>query len=160
MEMLKYLQKQELIEYLPQTQKPQLIFALERADVKEIVLSPENYHLRMKEASERLEAMIGYAESASRCRSQQLLEYFGETQVKRCGKCDVCIERNKLGLNEAEFDSVAGIIRPILKEKPCTVADLVEAASPINEDKVILTLSWLLDNNKIIRVAPDKYKWK
>jgi ATP-dependent DNA helicase RecQ len=160
MEMLKYLQKQELIEYIPQTQKPQLIFPLERADVKEIVLSPENYHHRMKEASERLEAMIGYAESVSRCRSQQLLEYFGETQVKRCGKCDVCIERNKLGLNEAEFDSVAGIIKPILKEKSCTVADLVDAASPINEDKVILTLSWLLDNNKIIRVSPDKYKWK
>ena len=160
MEMLNYLQKQELIEYLPQTQKPQLVFPVERVDVKEIVLSPENYHHRMKEASARLEAMIGYAESHKKCRSQQLLEYFGETQVKRCGKCDVCIERNKLSLNEAEFDSVAAIIKPILKERSCAVADLVEAASPIHEDKVILTLSWLLDNGKIVKVGTDQYKWK
>ena len=34
--------------------------------------------------------MLRYATSQDKCRSRQLLEYFGEEVTKDCGQCDVC----------------------------------------------------------------------
>lgn len=158
-ENLTYLEKQGLLDYIPQTDKPQVIFSRERVDTRDLRISPTNYRDRKKEADERLSAMIRYAESDGKCRSQQLLSYFGECNVPRCGKCDVCLERNKLSLNEAEFDAVAQIIKPLLKIAPRSLEELAAAAYPINEDKVILTMSWLLDTGKVIRID-DMYRWK
>lgn len=45
-----------------------------------------------------------------------LLSYFGEKETKRCGKCDVCLERNKLELSEREFDIALEIINPYCKK--------------------------------------------
>jgi len=157
---LTFLARQGLLEYIPQTDRPQLIFTSERVDSKDLYFSPSNYRNLKKEAGERLETMIRYAESTGKCRSQELLAYFGECDSRRCGKCDVCLERNKISLNEAEFDQVGGIIKPLLKTRPCTVEELVEAASPVHEDKVILALSWLVDSGKVIKADETHYRWK
>ena len=39
--------------------------------------------------------MIDYAYSKGRCREKILLEYFGETDAKDCGCCDVCRDHKK-----------------------------------------------------------------
>jgi len=155
-----YLSKNGLLDYLPHSDKPRLSFSTERLDAKDLYISPENYRDRKKEAGERLEAMIHYAESTHKCRSQLLLSYFGETNSKRCGKCDVCIDRNKLSLNEAEFDQVTDIIKPLLKEKPCSLEQLAEAANPIPDDKVIRVVQWLIDSGKIIPLDDGNLRWK
>ena len=156
---LKYLGKLQLLDYLPQTDKPRVIFIQERLDTRDLTISPENYSDRLKDAEKRLEKMIGYAETTNKCRSQALLAYFGECHTKRCGRCDVCIERNKISLNEMEFDSVVSAIKPLLKTKPCTIDELVAGADPINEDKVIRAVQWLVDNEKITIDTDRKYRW-
>lgn len=149
----------DLLDYIPQTDKPRLTFTTERLDAKHLYISPAVYRDRRKEAEQRLESMIRYAESTTKCRSQQLLSYFGECHAKRCGKCDVCLERNKIELNEAEFDHVAGIIKPILKSMPRTLDELAEACSPIPAEKVIRAIQWLTDTGKV-RVLPEgTYSW-
>jgi ATP-dependent DNA helicase RecQ len=157
---LSYIAAQGLLDYIPQHDKPQVTFATERLDVKDIAISPANYRDRKKEAAERLEAMIRYAESTNKCRSQQLLSYFGECNAKRCGKCDVCLERNKIELNEAEFDQVTSVIKPLLRSKARTIEELAEAASPIPDDKVILTVRWLIDTGKVIMEKDGTCRWK
>lgn len=59
----------------------------------------------------RVEAVIHYASSEHRCRSQLLLQYFGETESVRCGKCDVCLERNELDISRYEFDVICDRIK-------------------------------------------------
>ena len=157
---LSYIAAQGLLDYIPQHDKAQVTFATERLDAKDISISAANYRDRKKEAAERLEAMIRYAESTNKCRSQQLLSYFGECNVKRCGKCDVCLERNKLELNEAEFDQVAAVIKPLLKLRSLDMEELVEAASPIPDDKVILTVKWLVDTGKVLIGKDRKFRWR
>jgi ATP-dependent DNA helicase RecQ len=107
-----------------------------------------------------MEAMIRYATSDNKCRSQQLLTYFGEGHSKRCGHCDVCVERNKISLNELEFNNILEFIKPLLKTKPCTIGELVEAAENIGEDKVIRAIRWLIDNEKIEVNKDQLYRWK
>ena len=47
-----------------------------------------------------------YATSLSPCRSKQLVAYFGEKDAVRCGRCDVCLNRNRTQLSEWEFDEM------------------------------------------------------
>jgi ATP-dependent DNA helicase RecQ len=157
---LNYLAQLQILDYVPQKDKPQVVFMQERLNPRDLSISPENYHDRLKDAEKRMEKMIGYAETTNKCRSQALLAYFGECQTKRCGTCDVCIERNKISLNEMEFDNIVAKIKPVLKSKPCSLEELVAAADQFNEDKVIRTLQWLLDNEKIILDEERRYRWR
>ncbi|MCX6285274.1 MAG: RecQ family ATP-dependent DNA helicase [Bacteroidetes bacterium] len=156
---LKRLEKLKLIDYTPASDKPQLVYLDDRLDGKDIRISPLYYQDRLNEAELRIEAMIHYAETSNKCRSQQLLAYFGEKTSKRCGRCDVCVERNKLGLNEMEFDGVLKLIKPVLKIGSADIGSLVAAASIFHEDKVILVVRWLMDNGKVSRDGEGKYKW-
>ena len=156
---LMFMVKSGLVDYIRQTDKPQLIFVQERVNINDISLSPENYKLRQKEAVERIEAMIGYVESTNRCRSQALLAYFGDVKSRRCGKCDICLERNKVSLNQVEFDRIVETIKPVLKLKSCTMEEIIASAGSIQDEKVLRAIQWLIDNDKI-RIEPGgKYRW-
>ncbi|MCD4747549.1 MAG: RecQ family ATP-dependent DNA helicase [Bacteroidales bacterium] len=150
---VKYLQKLEKLDvltYLPRKSKPQLVFSQERINADDLYISNENYKDRKNAAKKRLESVINYATSLNKCRCQLLLAYFGETDSKRCGKCDVCIERNKIELSELEFDIVLKQIKPLLKTKAGSIEDIANAVKGVHEDKIIKVVQWLLDNDKII----------
>jgi ATP-dependent DNA helicase RecQ len=157
---LNYLAKVQVLDYIPQTDKPRIIYTQERVDTRDLTISPENYNDRLKDAEIRMEKMIGYVESQHKCRSQSLLAYFGECHTKRCGKCDVCIERNKISLNEMEFDNIVSIIKPLLKSGSYTLEELVESAGSVSEDKVIRAIQWLADSEKVRVDHERKYTWK
>ena len=157
---LLHLARLQFLDYIPQNDKPQLVYLQERIDTRDLFISPENYRDRLNDAEKRTEAMIRYATETHKCRSEALLTYFGECHSKRCGKCDVCIERNKISLNEMEFDTIISRIKPLLKIKSCTLEELIEAAEPVDEDKVIRAIRWLTDNEKILMEQDGKYKWK
>ncbi len=157
---LNHLARLQLLDYIPQTGKPQLIFTQERLDVADLNLSDENYRFRLDEARLRTEKMISYVESNARCRSQLLLSYFGETGAKRCGTCDICLERNKISLNEMEFNRIVELIKPVLKNRSYNLDEIVAVAETVNEDKVLRALQWLIDNEKIIIEPDGKYRWK
>jgi len=156
---LKRLEKLQILDYQLQSEKPLLVFTPERLDMKDIRISQENYNNRLKEAEHRIEAMIRYAESGHKCRSQLLLAYFGECNTRRCGNCDVCIERNKITLNEIEFDDIVSRIRPLLKSGALTMEEIIRAAEQVQEDKVIRAVQWLADNEKIMLDKDRKFRW-
>ena len=148
-EFLVKLSKLQVIDYLPRTDKPRIVFTENRVDSKDLTLSPDHYKNRFISARKRAEAMIGYAESTHKCRSQALLAYFGESEARRCGKCDVCIQRNKIELTDFEFNAILKDIKSTLQTRPCSIQELVEMVKDVNEEKVIRAIQWLLDNEKI-----------
>jgi len=155
-----YLDKSGIIKYIRQKTKPQIIFLLNRLDKKDLCISSEKYRYRKEATLKRLNSIIDYATSNNKCRSQQLLAYFGENNTQRCGKCDVCLKRNKISLSQLEFDTILKIIKPMLKTKPRTISELADNAKEIDEDKIIKTIQWLLDNNKIYLDERKKLFWK
>lgn len=146
-----------ILHYIPGKKTPLVIFTEERLERKTLFISPENY-LEVKEKYlQRLEKMIEYAESETRCRSVILLGYFGE-EAERCGICDVCRKRNELELSKYEFDIILEEIKNILSnENP----DALELAGKINypEDKVVKVIRWLLDHDKIRNDDRMKLHW-
>ncbi len=158
-QLLTRLNQLNIITYVTQKSKPQLIYTEERIDSKDVYISKENYELRKKAAWERLKAVETYAKASNRCRSQYLLAYFGEQSTKRCGQCDYCIERNKAELSEIEFDIIVEIIKPLLKIKSMAIEEIVDAVPKKSAEKVIRAVEWLLDNDKIKYTTDKKIFW-
>ncbi|MCK5168488.1 MAG: RecQ family zinc-binding domain-containing protein, partial [Bacteroidales bacterium] len=147
-----------ILNYIPQKKNPFIVFTEERLDDKSLHISRENYEFRKKRYIERLNAMLNYASSNNKCRSQLLLNYFGEKNPDRCGQCDVCTRRNELDLSKYEFDLILDKIKVKLQFNLMSIDDLMSELET-NEEKNIKVIQWLLDNNKIIKDTQELLTW-
>ena len=87
---LKVLAMKHVIQFIPRRQVPYVRYLQRREDSEHVSLPPSVYEERLTQYRERIESMLRYAKSQDKCRSRQLLEYFGEEVTKDCGQCDVC----------------------------------------------------------------------
>ncbi len=143
------LSRKGVINYVPQKQKPTIFFNTEYLDIKNLKISEENYGLRKQTFITKIESVINYCVSNNKCRSQLLLEYFGEDDSYRCGNCDVCNRRNELGLSKYEFDVILKEIKEIIqKEESILLNELVNKIN-YREVKIIKVIQWLFENDKI-----------
>jgi ATP-dependent DNA helicase RecQ len=157
---LKQLNSLEVVNYIPQKSKPQIIMTIERLDSKDLHLSKENYALRKQSARKRLDILKSYLTNQRKCRSLFLLSYFGETGKQRCGQCDICLERNKAQISKVEFDNILNQIKPIISQNPVKPEDLVNSVQNTTADKSRRVIEWLLDNDKIFYTSDMRLSWK
>jgi ATP-dependent DNA helicase RecQ len=157
-EYLKTLQKLHILKYIPRKNKPQVVYTEERLPVKSLLFDAKSYDFRKNRYKSRIEAVIHYAKTTAKCRSQILLEYFGQKNPKRCGQCDVCLRRNELGLSKYEFDMILDSIKEKIQKTPMLLNKLVEESS-YKHDKLIKVIEWLFDNKKIHRDKENKIVW-
>ncbi|MHC1704026.1 MAG: ATP-dependent DNA helicase RecQ [Tenuifilaceae bacterium] len=157
-ENLKKLSKQHIINYIPRKKTPLIIFTEERLDDKNLLLSHENYRDRKERFLKRVDTMLDYAANITKCRSQFLLEYFGETDSYRCGKCDVCTSRNELDLSKIEFDKILEKIKIQLQKEPLSTETLVDSIKT-DPEKTLKVIHFLLDNKKVIKRNDGLLAW-
>lgn len=155
---LNSLKSMGILNYIPKKKNPFIVFTEERLDDKSLHISKENYDFRKERYIERINAMIHYASSNNKCRSQLLLSYFGDNNPDRCGQCDVCTRRNELDLSKYEFDLILESIKAKLEYNLIALDELV-ASSDMDKEKTIKVIQWLLDNNKIIKDKQDLLTW-
>jgi ATP-dependent DNA helicase RecQ len=86
------------------------------------------------------------------------LEYFGESDSLRCGKCDVCQSRNSLQLSKYEFDLITQQVKKLL-ELPSSYENLLINLEG-NQENNIKVVRWLLDNEKIVFRIDNILEWK
>jgi len=159
-DLLQRLDKKEIISYIPQSDKPQLVYLDDCHQISNLHISKQHYHELKERALKRMEWVIHYAASTHKCRSEMLLAYFGETETIRCGICDVCIERNKLELSDLEFKNVSEQLKAFLQKEPLSLSDLVHKVTQVREDKILKTVQWLIDNGKISPNEDNLLEWK
>ena len=125
-EILKTLSRKHIIHFIPRKSIPHIKYTQSRVDFEEIVIPMKVYDWRKKLAEKRLEAVVTYAESEKVCRSQQLLNYFGETRSERCGQCDVCIEQKKRTREDKQRDKDIrlAILKLLEDKKPHHIKEL------------------------------------
>ncbi|MDR2293000.1 MAG: RecQ family ATP-dependent DNA helicase [Prevotellaceae bacterium] len=142
------LSKKHLISYIPKRRTPLLILNENRLEETNVRISPENYKFLKQRYKNRMDAMINYAASATKCRSQILLSYFGEKNTYRCGQCDVCKTRNELDISAYDFDRIVEQLKKQITNNETKLSDIVNNIN-ISSEKVIKVIRWLLDNGKI-----------
>ncbi len=151
------LSSRDLINYIPGKKTALIIFTEERLDRKSLYISPQNYKDVREKYIGRLEAMLKYVSSQTKCRSSMLLDYFGQESV-RCGMCDVCVSRNELDLSKYEFDRILDEIKNNLEKESLTAGQLVEKIDT-NQEKAVKVIRWLLDHDKISKDEGEKLVW-
>lgn len=93
--MIRQLHQLNILEYLPQKDSPQIIFTMPRQDAEHLPLNHQRMKARREFVMRQAESMIGFADNTTQCRMNFIQEYFGESILESCGKCDVCIEKKK-----------------------------------------------------------------
>lgn len=148
-----------IIDYIPNKGESTITFLMPCVDAENINIPDIVYEDRKKIILSNADALISYITNQTKCRSQLLLEYFGEESIIRCGRCDVCVSRNNVDLSKLEMDNIINIIKPLLLEKSMSENELLEHFSIMDEIKVIRVISWLIETNKIIRLPDMKLSW-
>ncbi|MFO8236582.1 MAG: ATP-dependent DNA helicase RecQ [Bacteroidales bacterium] len=148
----------KIIDYIPYRKTPMIVYTEERLKRKNLYITPENYKERKKQYISKLNAVLNYAEIDKKCRSLQLLEYFGEGNAYRCGQCDVCIQKNELQLTQYQFDDISEQLKNRLSSSSSTLEEIINE-NEYSKEKVLKVFKWLLEHNKIIRVNDEKYTW-
>lgn len=152
---LQLLHQQGIIEYLPASEIPQLTFLEARQDDKLLVIDKKVLDDRKERFIERARAVLRYANTSHACRSQMLLAYFGEKSWHRCGVCDYCLNRNKIGLSDLEVENVSEQVKLILSKEALEIESLLEQLQDYPEETSLKVLEWLQDNEQI-RIGKDQ----
>lgn len=87
---LKWLSSRKIIHYIPKIKSPVLYLATERLYPENLRLDQVEYDSRVARSKSRQDAIAAYVQNEDRCRSQMLLEYFGQKSAP-CGVCDWCL---------------------------------------------------------------------
>ncbi|NDV69628.1 ATP-dependent DNA helicase RecQ [Dysgonomonas sp. 25] len=125
-EILKMLDKRNIIDYIPHKKMPLVTYRQTRVDKKYLTIPRLIYEDRKLRFDTRIKAMTDYAQQQSVCRSRYLLNYFGEETSKDCGHCDVCLAKNDSGLTNKRYNEIADALCGLLKEKPLPISLLIE----------------------------------
>lgn len=146
--LLKKLKEYEVLEYREASNMPKITFTKPRLRKEELVISKENYQDRKKTNELQLKAISSYVNSNIKCRSIQLLEYFGERNLYRCGICDTCLDRKKLPLNDIEFEEIRNQLT-LLLEQSKTIEDLIAEVRGYKKDKILEVVHFLINHGEI-----------
>lgn len=155
---LNLMQKDEIIDYQEQKEKPQLLFIKERVAVNNLLIDQEQYAFLKDRQKIRIGKAVQYAIS-ERCRSQMLLEYFGEKDAPECGQCDIDLGRNQVELTQEELKELGNFIYKILKKQPHSIQEIVRRFPSNRQKRVLKTIDYLQDNMMIERID-NKLIWK
>ena len=142
---LKKMEAYNFLTYDQRKDKPQLQLMTELLDTRYFTLSKEHYLDRKNDAIERVKAVIDFVNNDQECRSVQLLRYFNEKNGQPCGRCDVCLNHASHMLGADDFEKIKQQLLDVLKGRPLTFAEAVEACRGDEED-IAEAIRWLIDN--------------
>ena len=139
-DILKALSERRLLSFIPRKQIPYIRYCQRREDAEHVMIPRQVYEDRLEQYRERIHAMLRYAQSTDRCRSRQLLEYFGEQTSHDCGQCDVCLQDRGLLVTEAGQQQARQQILALLSDgKRHHITELFRLQLPTEELNAALT---------------------
>ena len=97
-----------LINYIPSKRTPIIFFNEERLDITNVRIAPETYVLMKENSEKRMMKMFEFIDNYDKCRSVLIQNYFGESDVDNCGKCDFCRKKTS---TYSEEDRIVNILK-------------------------------------------------
>ena len=109
-----------------------------------------------KNKLKKWEEMKFFLQDSDYCKMKLILSYFGEKNVKNCGKCSVC---------ESQKESVFGRnisqeIIEILKQKPSNVEEIAIKLNYYKKENILENLIHLLDSGEVKMLNFRTYAYK
>jgi len=109
-EILAFMHSHGVLEYVPQSNLPAVVFLKERRRDEQLQLRYESLQLRKEVTHKKLKAVLAYLDTKT-CRVVQILNYFGQ-EAEPCGTCDVCVH-SQWNLKEVEHFILEALQMPL-----------------------------------------------
>ncbi|RDV15893.1 RecQ family ATP-dependent DNA helicase [Pontibacter diazotrophicus] len=146
---LEYLHKLQVIAYEPQHDSPQLVFTKPREDANGLPLDTKQLAALRERALLQAKEMGRYVTTSNRCRTQLLLEYFGEVTDDRCRICDYCLAERKKEREGAEQETLRVKVLTLVKAQACLPKELVQQFEPKHAETVTSLVRELVDVGRL-----------
>ena len=144
-EQLKQLRAEKVLSYQPQSNIPLIVFLKDRIDEKYLYFDKKIYDFRKEKAEERLAAVENYVKSDNVCRSQLLLQYFGEWDSTPCRECDVCRRNQIHRVRKTDFELISNEIHILQQQGKSQKEILAELSKKYEEPQIVEVMRWLAD---------------
>lgn len=145
---LKQLQEFGILNYLSQTDQPQVTYLKPRQQLNSLYINKRYIEERKATYRKKMEAVFAYAEH-KKCRSQMLLAYFDELNAPKCGYCDICLDEKRQRNAADTSDRITAEIFHLLSMDTLTIGALVTSIRSGTEKERIAAIRLLLDAGKI-----------
>lgn len=144
---------QDVIEYTPQKEDPQLIFLQPRVAADQLHIDIKSYKFLKDRHEHRIETMIAYCEKDLICRSVLLLQYFGEFDVEPCGVCDICLNQRTAATKINSKTLYATIKDRLDRDRQLEVEDAVTAYGKVHRQEAQAALDALIKEGLVVRAG-------
>lgn len=156
-EQLSKLKQIEIIDYIPQNNKPQLYLLENR--FSSIHISEDRIAFLRSRYREKLEFMNNYVRNKTECRSLNLVKYFGEENGQTCGVCDVCLAKKKNLSPSEKFELYYPRIKPLIDAGGFKLEQLKQKVKSSETLEYLSILRWLKDNNYLEENQEGIWTW-
>ncbi len=153
---LQQLERDDIISLNLAKTDAQVTFIEPREDDKTINRIASIIEQQNKLKQQQVKAMLNYVENDSICKSMQLLTYFGETDIKPCGICSVCIKKNKTEKPE-DLKVLKNRIIELLENGDKSSRQII-AALNTSDESIKKVLKLLLEHNVVTITQTNTYK--
>jgi ATP-dependent DNA helicase RecQ len=152
---LQKLKKSGLIDFQSFNTDATITFLVPREDEKTINRISKEVTLLNSVKEKEVNAVIHYTTNDNTCKNVQLLRYFGEEDVSRCGICNVCASQQTSPSNK-EVAIITQKIITLLEEQELSSKDICENLT-FAEPKILTVIQLLLDTKKIGINSKNQY---
>lgn len=156
--LLQQLHKEGIAEFEHDQHDTRITFLVPRED--DVTINPLVPYIKLQEKTkkEKIAQVLAFVENDKKCKSQQLLEYFGEKNTKPCGICSVCqpatTKLGRDGMNKIYF-----AIINLLEEREHTSREITEKIA-FEEVHILKVLELLVEKGALVVTPTKKYKLK
>lgn len=150
------LEEHGVIKYRQKNNGIQLRFLQHRKDSEKLNINEKKIKFNKANAKEKLEKVIKYIKEKQKCRSNMLLDYFGEKKTERCGICDYCVRKNKKEIKEKSFNEISINIIQLLQKKECDIEEIINELHHQKIEDINNVINYLFENDVIYKFG-NKY---
>ncbi len=156
--LLQQLTSQGIAEFEHDQHDTRVTFLVPRED--DSTINPLIPHIRLQLSSkkEKIDQVLEYVANNNKCKSEQLLQYFGEKNTRPCGKCSVC-NTSEEKLSREQMKSIYFKIVGLLEEQERSSREITENLN-FPESHILYVLRVLLDREALALTHNGKYKLK
>lgn len=148
---LQQLHQYGILKYHPRRDEPQLTFLQERVSSQNLRINMARVEVRKKVYTDRLDAMFAYVRNRDTCRTQQIVQYFGEKEAAPCGVCDTCLKKKAQPIDAAAFKRISDTVISFLKEQPLLFSLLQNKMSDVKRSDLMDVLQFLNEEGLVVR---------
>ncbi len=141
------LHQMQIINYIPQTEKPQLGLLKNRMYQDDFKFNIQDLNIRKQKHVERIKTIVDYTANTANCRSVTIANYFNDKNLQPCGICDNCYNNKEVKLNDEIFLKISSKIKELLKKQPIPYSQVEVLFREFEKENIWKVIHFLQSEN-------------